>query len=177
MNPRLKSSVKWTPFPEELRQQTKDVLTERFKDEYDLENSKFVVDGFIYKDEIIGRYGLQVNDQLKQHNFEISIEYNSEKEKALEVIQNSMDVVEHLWTELLEDDLEDGELARTWQTLPFNKKMYFYRYSTVNSSLELEADKLLEEYEKKLVYDSPQNATEDAEKPNPSKSDADNTLH
>lgn len=172
MQGRLKSSKQWSPFPTELCEQTQEVLHERFAEEYALDDANFVVEGFIYKEEIIGRYGLQIKNQLKQHNFEVSIEFNSEKEKALEVIQSSMDVIEHLWTELLEEDLEDADLSKTWQSLPYKKKMYFYRYSTVNSSLEQEANKLLEQYEKKLIYDAPE---EDLEA-TPSQSD-EGTLH
>jgi hypothetical protein len=152
MEPRLKSSQKWSPFPEELCQIAAAALTERFAEEYDLEKAEFVVEGQIYNEEIIGRFGLRLKDQIKQYNFEISLEYNSEKDKALELIQKSMDVVEHLWEELLEDDLEDADLSKQWQTMPFEKRMYFFRYSTVNTQLEKEADQWLKEYEKKLVY-------------------------
>ena len=152
MDPRLQSSTQWSPFPIELCEQSVSVLTERFADEYVLEDAQFIVEGFIYQEEIIGRYGLQIKGQIKQHNFEISQEYDVEKDKPLELIQNSMDVVEHLWTELLEDDLEDSEMPKKWQTMPHKKRMYHFRYSTVNTKLEKEADKLLEEYEKKLVY-------------------------
>lgn len=154
MEPRLKSSTQWSPFPVELCEQTVSALSDRFKEEYDIENAEFVVEGRIFGAEIVGRYGLRVEGQIKQHNFEVSLEYDSEKDKALELIQKSMDVVEHLWTELLEDDLEDGELSKQWQTMPHQKRMYHYRYTTVNSQLEQEADKLLAEYEKKLVYQS-----------------------
>ena len=153
MDPRLKSSVKWAPFPEELCEQVQKALTERFQREYDLEKSQFVVEGRIYREEILGRYGLRVEGQLKQHNFEISFEFNSEKQKALNLIQESMDLVEHLWTEFLEEDLDDNELSRQWQTITFNKKEYSHRYSTVNTALEKEADRLLLQYGKKLVYD------------------------
>lgn len=158
MDPRLKSSVKWTPFPEELCEQAQKVLTERFKDEYDLEKSQFVVEGRIYKEEILGRYGLRVEGQLKQHNFEISFEFNSEKQKALTLIQESIDLVEYLWTELLEEDLNDDKLSRNWQIINFGKKKYSHKYSTVNTVLEEEADRLLMEYEKKLVYDNSENS-------------------
>ncbi len=57
--------------------------------------------------------------------------------------------------EFLEDGMEDSELSKEWQTMPYEKKMYFYQYSTVNTSLEEEANRLLEEYEKKLVYEAP----------------------
>ncbi len=154
MQPRLKTSTQWSPFPEELCLLTAEVLSERFKDEYDLENAQFVVEGQIYAHEIVGRYGLRFEGQLKQMNFELSIEYDSEKEKALDCIQRSMDVVDHLWEELLEDDLDDSELLPTWESLTFEKKTYFFRYSTVNTQLEEEADRLLAQFEKKLVYEA-----------------------
>lgn len=174
LEPRLKTSTQWSPFPEELCQMAVAVLNERFADEYDLENSQFVVEGRIYEKEILGLYGLQVEGQLKQPNFVISFEFDSEKEKALELIQQSMDVVEHLWTELLEDDLEDHELPKTWQTMPFEKRMYYFRYSTQNTHLENEADKWLENYEKKLVYGEAAKPDEDSS----SENDTDkSTLH
>lgn len=152
MDARLKSSTQWSPFPKELCENAALVLQERFAEEYDIDGGKFVVEGRIYPQEIVGRYGLRFKDQLKQLNFEVSLEYDPEKDNALELIQKSMDVVEHLWTEFLEDDLDDKELVSDWQSMPYEKTMYFFRYTTVNSKLEEEADKLLEEYEKKLLY-------------------------
>ena len=175
MEPRLKSSTKWSPYPEELCEQAIAVLSERFMEEYDLEKAEFVVEGRIYKSEILGRFGLKKEGQLKQHNFEISLEYNNEKDKALELIQGSMDIVEHLWTELLEDDLEDYELSKEWQTMPYEKKMYFYKYSTINTGLEEEADRLLAEYEKKLVYQT-ENHDEWADLPEKNE-ESEETLH
>jgi hypothetical protein len=174
LEPRLKTSTKWSPFPEELCQMAVSALNERFANEYDLENSQFVVEGRIYEKEILGLYGLRIEGQLKQPNFVVSFEYDSEKEKALELIQKSMDVVEHLWTELLEDDLEDGDMPKEWQTMPFEKRMYYFRYSTQNTHLEQEADKWLENYEKKLVYG--ESKVTEEEDLNPSDKDK-STLH
>lgn len=154
MDPRLKSSLKWTPFPGELCEQVQKTLTERFQNEYDLKKSQFVVEGRIYKEEILGRYGLRVKGQLKQHNFEISFEFDSKKQKALPLIHQSMDLVESLWTELLEEDLDDSEFSKQWQTIIFDKRKYSHKYSTVNTALEEQADRLLLEYEKKLVYEN-----------------------
>ena len=153
MDARLESSTQWSPFPKELCQNAAVVLQERFSEEYDIEGAQFVVEGQIYPNEILGRYGLRFKDQLKQLNFEISLEYDNEKDNALELIQTSMDVVEHLWIELLEDDLNDDELVNDWEKMPHEKQTYYFRYSTTNSLLEEEADKLLEEYEKKLIYE------------------------
>lgn len=177
MEPRLKNSTQWSPFPQELTEQMAEALMDRFAEEYDLENGQFVVDGRIYKNEIVGLYGLRLDGQLKQHNFEISLEFDPEKQKALELIQQSMDVVEHLWTELLEDDLEDADLPRKWQTMPHNKVMYHFRYSTVNTDLEEQADRLLEEFEKKLVYQT-EDHSDFADLPDQGEDTTDeNTLH
>lgn len=152
MEPRLKSSMQWSPFPEELCQQCAEVLDEHFRDEYDLDKAQFVVEGRIYASEILARFGLNQPDQLKQMNFEISMEYDPEKSQALSLIQEAMDAVEYLWRELLEEDLNDQDLSQQWQNLRISKSDYYYRYSTVNSDLERQADALLEQYEKKLVY-------------------------
>lgn len=172
MEPRLKSSIQWSPFPQELCIHAAEVLSERFIKEYDLEKATFVVEGRIYPHEVVGMYGLRVNGQLKQHNFEISFEYDTQKDKVLELIHSSLDLAEYLWTELLEDDLEDSELSPIWQSLEFEKRNYFFRYTTNNTDLEQEADKLLAEYEKRLVYESPNHP--DLEDFDPS---AEDTLH
>ncbi len=179
MDPRLKSSVKWSPFPKELCAQTQKVLKKRFQEEYDLEKSQFVVEGRIYREEILGRYGLRVNDQLKQHNFEISFEFDSKKQKVLELIHKSMDLVEHLWTELLEENLDDSDLSKQWQTINFDRRKYFHRYSTVNTALEEEADRLLSQYKKKLVYDDPdkENTTDNGNKDNKNNGNPCEKLH
>ncbi|MCB0378084.1 MAG: hypothetical protein KDD33_06295 [Bdellovibrionales bacterium] len=154
MEPRLKNSNQWTPFPEELCDQIKGVLQERFNDEYGLEDSLFIVEGRIYQQEILARFGLNVPNQLKQYNFELSFEFDPQKENTLESIQNSMDIIEYLFSEFLEEDMDDSDLPRKWRILTHNKNNYFFQYSTVNSILEKQADQLLEQYEKKLVYDA-----------------------
>jgi hypothetical protein len=151
MDPRLKTSTQWSPFPEELCEQMVATLRERFEEEYGLEDMEFIVEGRIFPGEILTRVGLAVDGQLKQHNFEFSFEYDNEKEQTLECIQNSMDVIEHVWTEFLEEDMEDSEMPREWQSMPLNKIMYFFKYTTLNSRLEAEADKLLQEYDNNLL--------------------------
>lgn len=156
MEPRLKSSIQWSPFPEELCLHASEALSERFVEEYDLGKAVFIVEGRIYSHEVIGLFGLRIKSQLKQHNFEISFEYDSSKDKVLDLIHGAVDLAEYLWTEFLEEDLDDTELSNQWQSLTFEKRNYFFRYSTNNTDLEQEADKLLAEYEKKLVYTSPE---------------------
>lgn len=153
MDPRLKSSKQWSPFPVELCDQICEVFTERFADEYDLRGFHFVTEGRIYPEEVIVRVGLTSNGQLKQHNFELSLTYNSESDKALEMIQKSVDLLEPSFVDLLEEEFADDEFDRKWQPIKNTKKLEaFLRYSTVNTNLEEQADRLLEEFDKKLYY-------------------------
>ena len=153
MEPRLKNSVKWSPFPEELTLQITEVMEEGFSDEYGLDTHQFVIEGRIYSQEILLRVGLTVDHQLKQHNFEFSFEFDPEKEKLLEHIRESMDLVGHIWREFLEEDMEDEDMPRTWKNLSMGNNIYYYRYSTVNTALEKQADILLNQHEKKLVHE------------------------
>lgn len=153
MNPRLKTSTQWTPFPEELALQIQEVLSERFAKDYDIESFDFVVQGRIYKEEILLRTGLNSTKQLKQPNFELSLQFDPKKDKVFEVIHKSMDLIDSLWENFLEEDMEDTDLPRQWTSLVFGNLSTHYLYSTTNTELEKQADILLENYEKKLVYD------------------------
>jgi len=152
MTPRIETKSPWTPFPTELQDLICEVFTERYADEYDLEGYHFIAQGRIYATEILLRVGLNNPNQLKQHNFELSVIYDKETEKALEVIQGSLSVLEPSFEELLEEDFADEDYDRYWSPIKGAKAMAHLRYSTINTELEEEADRLLSEYEKKLVY-------------------------
>lgn len=162
MDPRLKSSTKWTPFPEELCQQIYDVFTENFAD-YDL-TGRFVVEGKIYPEELWLRVGLNDPNRLRQDNFEASMEYGAEDDKAIERIHLLVDLLGEIWKDFLEGDAEeDMEPPRTWQPQRFEKQDLFFRYSTVNSDLEKQAEALLQLDEKRLVHESAEEDDMDAE--------------
>ena len=154
MEPRLKSSTQWTPFPIELCDQICEVFTDRFADEYDLRGFHFVTEGQIYSSgEIVLRVGLNSPRQLRQHNFELSMTFDPEKQKAKELIEKSLDTIAPQFVELFEEDFDDHEFTRTWS--PVEKASVagaHMRYSTINSDLESQADQILDEFEKKLVY-------------------------
>ena len=153
MEPRLKSSTQWSPFPIELCDQICEVFTDRFADEYDLRGFHFISEGQIYQAEILIRVGLTNPKQLRQHNFELSVPFDPEKSKAKELIEKSLDNIAPQFIELLEEDFDDHEFTREWQALekPSIPGCHM-RYSTINTDLEKQADILLEEFEKKLVY-------------------------
>ena len=84
MNPRLKTSKKWTDFPDEYLKQIEDVFTQNFKAK--LGKATLIVQGRIYPSEIMLRVGLRQPKELKQVNFEVSVNYEPKKKDALEKI-------------------------------------------------------------------------------------------
>ena len=151
MDPRLKTSTKWTAYPEELLQQIQDVVHGFFED-YDLGNGRFVINGAIYPEEILLRIGVNEPGRLQQDNFEASLEYDSKNEKALDLIHVMADFLGETWIQFLEDEPEPESLPRPWQENNFQGKKIFLRYTTVNTELERQADELLNESDKRLVY-------------------------
>jgi hypothetical protein len=151
MEPRLKSSVQWTPFPEELKGQIADVMNTHFAD-YDF-NGRFVIDGAIYPSELILRIGLTQNGQLRQDNFEVSMEYSSETDKPIDLIHTLVDFLGPVWETFLEDEPERTDLPSVWTVQRFEKYVLYMRYTSVNTELEKQADEILKMYEKKLVHE------------------------
>lgn len=155
MEPRLKTSTQWTPFPEELIQQITDAAEDHFSD-YEKGDRTFVVEGRIYPNEILLRVGLTApQGQLRQDNFEASMEYDVKKVKALDEIHFLVDFLAETWATFFEDAPEDESLSRLWIEQTFEKKPIFLRYSTENTELEKLANELLKADEKQLVYGAP----------------------
>lgn len=152
MEPRLKTSIKWSPFPEELLKQIEEVFKQSFED-YDL-GGEFIAEGAIYPEELLLRVGLTKNNQLRQRNLEASVQYNAEEEKPLEKIHMLVDFLGQVWESYLEDEPEDEEMSLQWVEERFKKDSVFLKYSTVNSNLEKQADQLLEMFEKKLIHEA-----------------------
>lgn len=150
MESRLKTSTKWTPFPLELVTQLEDVFKEFFA-EYELNGGVFKVEGAIFPEEIVMRVGLNIPNQLRQDNFELSQAYDAEADKVTEVIHNMADELGIVWEDYLEEPPLLSELPLIWQPIA-DRKTAFYRYSSINSDLEKQADMLLQQYDKKLVY-------------------------
>ncbi|MCC6138664.1 MAG: hypothetical protein IT287_08520 [Bdellovibrionaceae bacterium] len=184
MDPRLKTSTKWTPFPLELSAQIADVMTESFAD-YDL-GGKFVVEGAIFPQELLLRIGLQQSGKLRQDNFEASLEYvpevaaleDTEAEaptpsKTIELIHVMVDFLGQVWESFLEDEPELEEMPLGWLEHRFEKQVISLRYTSVNTDLEKQADELLKMYEKKLVHESEAEEGDDVAAENLEASDED----
>lgn len=150
MNPRLKSSKKWTSFPKEYSDQIQAVFTENFA-QY-LDDAELIIEGRIYQEEIMLRVGYHEKGRLAQANFEVSMNYSQEEQDAVQRIHNCVDAAASMMMEYLENDGE-VDFPYVWKEYPFGTKKLFLQFSTENSSLEAEADKLLGLDEGSMVHD------------------------
>lgn len=151
MKPRLLSSKKWTPFPSEYVDQIRSAVTDSFQDK--LNQARFVVEGRIYPEEIIVRLGYALKDRLQQCNFEVSCQFDSKKQNALEIIHACIDAAGSVMLEFV-DSNEEMELPREWAEFDFNKLNLFLQFTTVNTELERSANELLGAHSPELVDDS-----------------------
>lgn len=156
MQPRLKSSKKWTQLPQDVSDQIRELFKQNFQKE--LGNSHVLVEGRIYPQEILLRVGYLEPGRLTQNNFEISMEYKlNNQESALKTIHTCVDAAGALMADHFESNGE-VELPYSWTEYPFEGKKVWLQFSTTNTSLEKQANQLLGEDEDSLV----QGETEEA---------------
>lgn len=157
MKPRLKSSKKWTSFPIELTEQIQSIFQENF--EKKLEEGKFIVEGRIYPEEVLFRVGFSPSGRLFQANFEASAQY-SEVEHTQDAIDLCLDATASMMEEYYASN-ERIDLPRNWGEYLFDKKKIYLQFSTINTTLESEADRLLGIDNSGLVIEEPELVSED----------------
>ena len=186
MTPRLASSKSWTDLPAPFLKKTKQVFEAEFSAEASC--GEFVVEGRIYPSEVVMRLGYLPAGQLRQVNFEASVDLikpstpgetfgldggaqSQPRSATLDRIYVCIDalgsVMEDYLDSLSDDDADasadvrvDGEssagkvidittsepnitIPTTWQVYDFDGEQVYLQYSSVNSRLEDEADRLL----------------------------------
>lgn len=151
MQPRLKSSKKWTAFPREYAEQIEGVFRQNFGDQ--IGEQKLVVEGRIYTSEVTLRVGIHDAGRLGQANFEISMDYSPKEADAVERIHNCIDAAASMMVDYFESEGE-VEFPRVWKPYPFQNKTIYLQFSTVNTDLEAQADALLGKNESNLVEEA-----------------------
>lgn len=144
MTPRNPSQKKWTALPPEFREKAAQVFAQNFRRES--EKGRFVIDGRIYPEEIVMRAGYLEAGRLRQTNFEVSLDYSknvSVMDKLFLGIDALGSVFETHFEHLQEEESEEIEYPVSWEEYDFDDSKVFLRYSTVNTALEEEADRLL----------------------------------
>ncbi len=160
MNPRLKTSKKWTAFPSEYLGQIKEVFEQGFKSQ--LAQAKLIIDGRIYTEEILLRVGILPKGHLRQANFEVSMNYSAKSQDTLERIHDCIDAAASMMNEYLEATKNDEEVdfPMHWKEYEFNERPLFLQFTTVNSDLENKADELLGQTSHEMLQELEE--TEDA---------------
>ena len=133
MEPRLPTSRKWTPLPEELIKQIRSVFKQNFKDH--IGGGAIEASGRIYPSEILVEVGFRAPKALKQANWTISIEYKRNKDNVLALLHMAVDAAAALFDQYFTAE-NDHDFPRVWEEVDFDKKKIFVQYSTENSELE-----------------------------------------
>lgn len=140
MQPRLSSSRQWTALPKELITQVKSIFGQNFKDS--IGEGHIEVDGRIYPGEILLMVGYRAPKSLKQSNFEISMAYQREKDNVLKLLHLGVDAAASLFEQFFAAE-NDHDFPRIWESVPFEGRELFIQYTTTNTELEGQADRLL----------------------------------
>jgi len=140
MDPRLKTSKKWTPLPKDFLSQIRSVFKETFKTQ--IGSGTVETDGRIYPEEILVSVGFRAEKSLKQSNFEVSIAYKKDKDNVLKLLHIAVDAAASLFEQLFAAE-SDEEFPRIWQEFEVEGRPIYAQYTTTNSTLESEADRLL----------------------------------
>lgn len=145
MTPRNPNSVNWSELPREFREKASQVFAQNFREES--KDGEFLIDGRIYPGEIIMRAGYVEKGRLKQTNFEVSLDHSPDQQ-AMEKLFLGIDVLgsvfETHFEHIREEEEDDVEYPLNWEEYDFDEGKVFLRYSTDNTRLEAEADRLLD---------------------------------
>jgi hypothetical protein len=147
MDPRNKSKTPaqnpWTGLPEEFSFKVLSALEKEFTER--VKKGEFIVEGKIFQDEILIRIGYIESGRLRQMNFEASIDFDRDKSTALDNFYICIDCL-GVWIRDSFKNLDHDEsldLPISWRATDFQGQTVFLQYSSVNSRLEQEANRLL----------------------------------
>lgn len=140
MQPRLKTSKKWSPLPQELIKQIQSVFSQSFQEH--IKGGKIEAGGRIYPEEILIKVGYKAGGGLRQKNWEISLPYKKDKDNVLKLLHLAVDAVGALFEQLFNSD-DDVDFPRIWEEIDFEERKIWIQYTTINNELETKANELL----------------------------------
>lgn len=139
MEPRLKTSTKWTALPKDFLAQIRTALKENFANQ--IGKGKVEVDGRIYPEEVLIRVGFAEPGRLKQSHWDVSVPYKKDKDNVLKMLHLAVDAGASLFDQIFTSP--DDDFPRIWQEIDFESRKIYIQYTTENAELEDEADGLL----------------------------------
>ena len=140
MDPRLSTSRKWNPLPSELLKQIQSVFKQSFSAH--IGGGSIVAAGKIFPEEILISVGFRAEKSIRQANWVISIAYKKNIDNVLQLLHLAVDAAASLFEQTFSAE-SDKDFPRIWEEVDFEGRKIYVQFSSVNSELEAEADKLL----------------------------------
>lgn len=123
--------------------QVKSIFTESFQSH--IGGDSIETEGRIYPEEILMRLSIVPQKGLKQRGFEVSLQYKKDKDNVLKLVHLAVDAIGSLFEQLFASQ-DDHDFPRIWQEVDFEGRTIFIQYTTSNTALEDEANRLLGEH-------------------------------
>lgn len=164
---RLKTSKKWTALPKDFSEQIEKVFQDSFVKES--KKGSFKAEGRIFQKEIMLRIGYLEKNRLKQINLEISVDIPAAADtiKKIHLCVDALGAIFGDYFDALhegeEDPLEKLDIPLLWKEAHFQGETIFLQYTSVNSTLEAEADRILGIQAEQLVQDEGPDAEDNTE--------------
>ncbi|MEI7974318.1 MAG: hypothetical protein WCH11_08110, partial [Bdellovibrio sp.] len=89
------------------------------------------------------KLGYLDDGRIKQHNFSLRFHYDAQTENVKALIHEAVDLLAGVIDQFIASEESDWNLPRQWKKFVSKKKEYELMYSTENTDLEAEADRLL----------------------------------
>ena len=156
----MNTSTKWSELPSDITAMIQKLMQEQYAGR--LAPGQFIAEGRIYPAEITLRIGYLEEGAIRQINFEGSIEYVAGSEKVVDCIQHLFEATGSMMESYVTDP--STEFPVQWQKYDVEKLEIYLKHSTVNSSLEAEADRLLGESSDGLIQQTEGEEIEDLKK-------------
>ncbi len=160
---RLESSTQWTQLPKDWCKEVENLLTSQLKktsNGKDLSPGSFHVLGRVFPQEILLVMGRSEKSRLFQKNIFISfdIEFEEASDKTQEKLFKAVDVGALLLEKALSVRDKDFIPTLLWEEYEYEEILFYNKWDTQNTMLEIEANKILGISDEALI-----NETEDSE--------------
>jgi hypothetical protein len=133
----------FSKLPEDFNNLIKEVVTGSFDFPVEAEGTKLKITGRIYPEELLLRFSLSNENQIKCHNFTGSIDHDTEAGDLVDRIQDIMEALTSMMGEYLSTVEEEIDFPLDWHEYQFNNRKVYLMYSTENDSIEEQAAALL----------------------------------
>lgn len=119
------------------------MISQEFKAEFEgfMDDKEIIIFGYIFLDEIYISIGFKEKGALRQYNFEASLDFDSQNEKALDKIHMAADAIDAMMVAYIES--EDIQMPLEWRSVDMGSSFVFLRFNTINTELEKLADEFL----------------------------------